>query len=214
MIHVPITSGEKKGMRETLQFFTSLLGLGTFALGALIGIFASTAYDMHVPNLGTGFKSQLGALGVLDMPPRVSDTTTEEAATTPTLAPQATQTFSLLRDTDTVGIVDESANLLLPSSPIITPTVIVLSQTEREGDVITQQVVVDRITLEMTQIKNASLALIAQFDQNCGNWNDACALAYRDTLEVNNRTYERLTKSRNSEMLVLLRYQTLLDEAR
>ncbi len=205
MIHVPITNAHEETSRVGAWFFASLLG--TFAIGAGLGIFASTEYEMRAPALGEGLRSQLSAIGAIGELGSAQVLPLESAGVTALNPGDANAT-----NETSGGIQSESALPPLESAPLIITNDFIPTRTELEVDVVTQQIVVDRLTQEMTQIKNASLALITEFDQNCGNWNDACALPYSDTLEIHNRRYERLTKNRNSEMLVLLRYETLLTE--
>ncbi len=51
---------------------------------------------------------------------------------------------------------------------------------------------VAQLNLELELIKNRSVALIMEFDQNCGNWKDECATPFAKELETNNSHYSQL----------------------
>ncbi len=48
------------------------------------------------------------------------------------------------------------------------------------------------LNLELELIKNRSVSLIVEFDQNCGNWKDECATPFTKELETNNSRYSQL----------------------
>ncbi len=49
------------------------------------------------------------------------------------------------------------------------------------------------LSTEIERLTNASVVLIAGFEQSCGNWADTCATAYKNELDKNNASYNRLS---------------------
>jgi hypothetical protein len=57
-------------------------------------------------------------------------------------------------------------------------------------------IAIDRLNQEIERVKNASVALVTAFDQNCGNWTDTCAKPYTDKLDESNSSYNELVAKR------------------
>ncbi len=51
---------------------------------------------------------------------------------------------------------------------------------------------IGQINKELELIKDRSVSLIVEFDQNCGNWEDECAAPLTKVLELNNSRYSQL----------------------
>ncbi len=57
----------------------------------------------------------------------------------------------------------------------------------------THETEITQVNRELEDIKDTSVALIAEFNQNCGNWKDDCAKPFSTILETNNARYSVLT---------------------
>jgi hypothetical protein len=57
-------------------------------------------------------------------------------------------------------------------------------------------IAIDRLNQEIERVKNASVALVTAFDQNCGTWTDVCAKPYTDKLDESNSNYNELVAKR------------------
>ncbi len=68
-----------------------------------------------------------------------------------------------------------------------------------------------RITDEIERLKNASVLVVTEFDQNCDNWQDDCALPYRKTLDANDAKYDELAAQ--LDLVRRSREQAVLDRA-
>ena len=79
--------------------------------------------------------------------------------------------------------------------------------------VIDKQIVIDRINQELERVKNSSVALVAQFDQNCGSWSDTCAEPYSKTLDASNALYADLSAALTIAQRDLHDANTALNEA-
>jgi hypothetical protein len=151
--------------------------LGALLVGVLVGIVATGNFTLPLPENAS---SQLGAVG---------------AATT---NPNATVDAALQPDTNTVNASDTAiVNSVaeVPLVPLVTPP----SQEEVarivRATIAEKTQAVDRLGSEMLRIKNESVELVAGFNQNCANWNDACAAPYKEALDKNNSSYDRLVQA-------------------
>lgn len=63
---------------------------------------------------------------------------------------------------------------------------------EVELDINDRTIAIDRVNQEIERTKNASVALVTAFDQNCGNWADVCAKPYTEQLDASNANYNEL----------------------
>lgn len=64
-------------------------------------------------------------------------------------------------------------------------------------------IAIERLNQEIERVKNASVSLIAEFNQNCGSWTDDCAKPYSSKLEANNTTYNELVQKQTPLSLEL-----------
>lgn len=54
-----------------------------------------------------------------------------------------------------------------------------------------------RLNQEMKLVKDASVSLVADFNQNCGSWSDVCGNTYASKLQQYNDRYDELLKEQN-----------------
>lgn len=173
-IHIPIKKVSSGFSTKTLMATT----LSTLTLGVLAGTFMGNTITLPLPQ---NLRSVLGATGAV-----VLDQKTE--ATTPTpVQPAIDITPSSLPITPEAP---ESA----PVAPaaVNSPIVSAAQKATLASSVEEKNLAIEQNVAEIKRIKDESVLLITQFNQNCGDWNDACAVTYHDTLEKNNTAYEEL----------------------
>ena len=68
------------------------------------------------------------------------------------------------------------------------------SREELELSIKESEAAINRETIEVARIRDASVALVGEFDTNCGDWSDDCARYYVTALEKNNTAYNDLVQ--------------------
>ena len=176
-INVPITKVVEPNSLIGRVTSPKLIGLfvlilSSVALGAFVeGRYALLAY-LHLPNIDP--KTQLGALGA-------------SLPTTTTTAISPLQSAANALAVNSVA-ASENAPLIAVGSGI---------QFQQHLDDLNVLVSEHRDTIiqlnkELELIKDRSVSLIVEFDQNCGNWGDECATPFARELELNNSRYSQL----------------------
>ncbi len=64
--------------------------------------------------------------------------------------------------------------------------------TELKLRITDRKIAIDRFNQEIELIKNKSIAVISEFNQNCGSWKDDCAKPYTTKLNEYNSAYNEL----------------------
>ena len=159
----------------------SSLFFGVFFVGILFGflIFYSLATSFHLSQINP---AQLVGAAALALPTSPLDTVlSKDSSKVPEITVLSTETAGASPSTPTETISED-----------ITP-----SMRELELLATDKQIAMNRLDQEIERLKNASVALIVAFDQNCGSWTDACALPYSTELDQHNATYAELTQKRS-----------------
>lgn len=73
------------------------------------------------------------------------------------------------------------------------------SREELELSIKESEAAINRETIEVTRIRDASVALVGEFETNCGDWSDGCARYYVTALEKNNTAYNDLVQKISRE---------------
>lgn len=96
-------------------------------------------------------------------------------------------------------ISDRASSEVTPAAQTITTAPTETSRTDAEVQkrelllrINDRTIAIERLNQEIERTKNASVAIIASFEQNCGSWSDACALPYASKLDASNKTYNEL----------------------
>ena len=176
-INVPI-----KKVSDRISFVEAVTApelIGLFVLimsSVLFGAFAEGRYAfLRFPNIDP--KTQLGAAGAT-LPPD----TTASAVT-----PDADVKVSSSSIPPTALAAIENAPLIAVDNTPPGDRIGELSvRISEHADAIAQ------INKELELIKDRSVSLIVEFDQNCGNWKDECATPFARELETNNSRYSQL----------------------
>lgn len=172
-IRIPITEErEKTPMGVLLRILSS-----GFVLGLLVGTIP--IQSSLINNAGDFIASvggvpvviesapPIGAVVGFDTPPAVQD------------LPIPTSASDAVEDAD-ADVAGDTASTppLVPISPNVN------AREER----------IAQLSREIVRIKDASVALIAEFNQNCGAWTDECATPYASALEKNNIAYDQVAR--------------------
>ena len=177
-IHLKIERVSSNQLRDEV-LRTSLL-FGVFFVGILFGFLISYSLvtSFHLSRID---KAQLVGAAALALPSSSFDTAlSKDTSEVPEIAILSTETASISATTPTLTISQDT-----------TPSVRELQLLATD-----KQIAMDRLDQEIERMKNASVALIAAFDQNCGSWIDTCATPYSTELDENNATYAELTQKR------------------
>jgi hypothetical protein len=78
------------------------------------------------------------------------------------------------------------------SDAVSIPTVLAKEKVALESSIEEKNLAIEQNIEKIKRIKDGSVSLITQFNQNCGDWNNVCATTYHDALEKNNTAYEEL----------------------
>lgn len=176
MVHIPIAIEKEKVSVFSRMYVGSILG--TFLVGMLLGVFANGNLNLGFP---VNASRQLAGVG--------EALSGDNDATVPQReAPVVTAAAEDI-------IVEEAAG----ADEVAVPATLLPSPEETRASlnamIEERTVAADRLSEEMLRIKNESVTLIEGFGQNCANWNDACAAPYKEALDKNNVTYERLVQT-------------------
>ncbi len=77
------------------------------------------------------------------------------------------------------------------------------SREELELLITERELTISRETGEVTRVRNASVAIVSEFETNCGDWEDDCAAYYARVLERNNIAYNDLVQKIAHETHIL-----------
>ena len=181
-IHLEIERVRSNQLRDEV-LRTSLL-FGVFFVGILFGFLISYSLvtSFHLSRID---KAQLVGAAALALPSSSFDTAlSKDTSEVPEITILSTETASISATTPTLTISQAISQDTTPSVRELQ-----LLATDK-------QIAMDRLDQEIERMKNASVALIAAFDQNCGSWIDTCATPYSTELYENNATYAELTQKR------------------
>lgn len=200
-INVPIIKVSDKSSVVSLKSLPQLIGLFVLVMSSLLlGALAEGHYAfLRIPNIDP--KTQLGAV-VTSLP---ADPTLK--AITPDTSPNIIDASSPARN-----------KAVIENAPLIK----VDNGTESRQQIDDLNVLVNdhkdaitQLNKELELIKDRSVLLIVEFDQNCGNWKDECATPFAKELEANNSRYSQLVAkltSFNQELANAERERTLLTQ--
>ena len=158
-------------MKSSAFFFVFIAGV---ALGFLISLSLTSSFHLT----GVNPNQLVGAAAM-------SLVGTEKDAVTNTIL-EKPRTPNLAGSTVTIPETNTPVETL--PSPQHTPSV-----NDLRLLVTDKQILIDRINQELERVKNSSVALVAQFNQNCGSWSDVCAEAYSKQLDTDNTLYADLS---------------------
>lgn len=166
---VPIT----KVSENRSETIISLIAV--FLLGATLGSgFILYQNDkLTLPSFNTN--AQLGAVALSDSDTQL--TTNNESVISTTSAEQVVPT------TNTVATEVKAVSVREDTT---------LQKRELALRINDRTIAIERLNQEIERTKNASVATITAFEQNCGSWNDACAVPYASKLNESNTTYNEL----------------------
>lgn len=164
--HVPIRNA-------SINRGEQVVALGAvFLLGATVGsvfvLFQNSKLTLPLP----AAKSQVGAVALAESTAIVETPTTEALTTNQT---QTTEAKTVTLPIPTNNEEEQRRTVA-----------------EVELDINDRTIAIDRVNQEIERTKNASVALVTAFDQNCGNWTDVCAKPYTEQLDVSNANYNEL----------------------
>ena len=179
--HVPIQS-VKENRRENITVLLAVFVFGTM-LGSAVVLFGNG--QLRFPSLP--LNQQLGAVVLA----RVTATTSPSAVV---VSPSTTPLVS-----------SEKVAQLSQELTVNAATVRAAKQTRAELllEIRDRTIAIDRLNLEIERVKNASVALVTAFDQNCGTWTDTCAAPYTEQLDESNASYNELVSKRSAVSLDL-----------
>lgn len=103
-----------------------------------------------------------------------------------------------ITDAETSAQVVAADAQLAPASPAP-----LRSRGELELLIHNTQISIDRMNAEISRIRDTSVALVGEFETNCGDWEDDCARYYVIALEENNRSYGELMQKIEQEEYLL-----------
>lgn len=169
----------------------------SLALGILTGILIGGKIILPLP---ANLSGVLGAVDKATVLPEAPIASPETVTMTKSDAPANDGTLGVTP----VPTTDESQ---LPTGETNSPALFA-ERTALEAMIREKTLAIERNAEEIKQMKNESVSLIAEFDQNCGNWNDDCAGKYKESLEKNNASYEQLLATQ------ALLYKELVDSER
>lgn len=176
-INVPIKKvSDRISFVETVTT-PKLIGLFVLIMSSVFfGAFTEARYAfLRFPNIDP--KTQLGAAGA----------TLPTDATASVIAPDTDGTVSNSSIPPTAIAAIENAPLIaLDNTPPQDQIDELNVRISEHRDAIAQ------INKELELIKDRSVSLIVEFDQNCGSWKDECATPFARELETNNSRYSQL----------------------
>ena len=156
----------------------NLVGL-LFALTTVFGVLVGVLFSERVPFPGS-VREQL-ATPVLTLPAAAHGVAVLEESTLPEIAGAQTEgTLAAIAESEAAR---ESARVEAAAEVATVNTTINA-----------QELLIMQITREMELIKDSSVALIAEFETNCGNWKDTCGASYAADLEAENVRYAGLVE--------------------
>ena len=184
-IQIPITKmGGKTNLMNSLNIpnFVGLFMIIVFS--GFLGAFIEAKYPLLVLPI-VNPQTQLGA--VVDALPNEQSGIKTEADNT------ARETIDAGESQIRAAANENSQTLANNASPTPPPALSRINElnifiNEREN-------ALAQVNNELERIKDQSITLIAEFNQNCGNWKDDCAKPYTNELEVSNTRYSLLTKT-------------------
>jgi len=103
----------------------------------------------------------------------------------------AAQTEDPLSDEE-IAVNETFSNGALIEHPVEQPAVPERTREDLVRLITESEMAIIRETSEIARIRNVSIALVSEFDTNCGDWEDDCARYYVTLLEQNNTAYNDL----------------------
>ncbi len=167
-------------LKSSLVFFVFITGV---TLGFLISLSLTSSFKLS----GVNPNQLVGAAAFSDVS---SGSNESDAVKSAILEVPQTPSVEISKDTTPLG---NATVVTTRTAPTISSEESNLSARELRLLVTDKQIVIDRINQELERVKNSSVALIAQFDQNCGSWSDACAEPYSKALDTSNSSYADLS---------------------
>lgn len=183
-ISIPVKSATVNCSNKTF------LAMIVFALtsGVLMGFFLAGNIALAIP---LNLRSTLGAVGgamidgETEVSARIQSADTASDLTIKTEVPRTVRV--------TPAVIDPVFADLPTNFPVLSEHKTILKSTIQE-----KALRIEDISQRIQQLKNESVSLIAEFDSNCGNWQDECAIEYKNVLEKNNELYEQLLTIRTT----------------
>lgn len=168
----------------------TFLAMIMFALtsGVLMGFFLAGNIALALP---LNLRSTLGAVGgamiggETEVSTRIQSADTVSNLTIKTESPRTARV--------TPAVIDPVFADLPRNFPTVSKDKAILKDTIQE-----KALRIEDISQRIQQLKNESVSLVAEFDSNCGNWQDECAIEYKNVLEKNNELYEQLLATRTT----------------
>lgn len=194
MVYIPLRVEKHRMSKEESNFL--LFAFAIFTIGILFGA-ALSGYGAFPSRVGTSNNSAAVALAT----PPLTTSPTEVAPTTAIDETMSTTDDELTLETTDEDIFsgDESTIDEFFSSE--------LTQVRSEVEINTARTFT--LGTEIERLKDESVSLVAAFEQNCGSWADTCAAPYKDALDKNNSSYNRLA----SELELLINELDLARES-
>jgi hypothetical protein len=184
--YIPITQARANNFlpsAKKVQFGMVLL------LAIMTGFFAGISSPSMIP---TDPRSLLGA---------VSES---KVATAPAINSESVSTAELALGVQPEEPTSPTAqNETFSAAQFFAPSVSTKSREELEQLIAASELSISQDTNEVTRIRNASVAIVSEFETNCGDWEDDCAVYYSRALERNNIVYSDLVLKIEREKHIL-----------
>jgi hypothetical protein len=152
---------------------------------------------LHIASLFTGF-----LIGVFIVSAQVQTPFTEKVTDRVSprdqlsaVTPIGTPKIAAPEGGEVSGVSTEIPDAEAPLIDEISTTDIREREDELTAIIIADQDELSRVRAEMSQVRDASLALITAFELNCGSWQDPCADRYRSPLDAYNSRYSLLEEN-------------------
>lgn len=192
MVYIPLRVEKHRMSKEESSFL--LFAFAIFTIGILFGAVLS-GYGTF-PVRGVAKDNTAASLLSTTPPPATVATPPASPIVIPPLVTPDEEVATESTDEEFFVPDESSINEFFASE---------LTQVQSEVEAKTARTFV--LGTEIERLKDESVSLVAAFEQNCGSWADSCAVPYKDALDKNNATYNRLA----SELELLI---SELDRAR
>jgi hypothetical protein len=186
-IQIPVEKIDGNGSSAT--FFQMLIG--GFAFGLIVGALSAQSVLVD-PTLRA--QNQVASVGESTTGGEkvfapATETDMSDAVTEDIIVEDIATEENVITESDEPSPIDDSGE--------------VAGASDTEDTTLLRNAEIERLSREIALLKNSSVEIITLFNQNCGSWNDICALPYATQLEKNNTAYDALV----SELLTLQRTQ-------